>query len=552
MISGDILGERARVLPNQCALVFVPGAGSPASPQLACRAKGERFTYAQLNGMAEQMARIWTGQLGLRKGDRIGILAHNSPEYVCAFFACGKTGIVLVPLNSRQTAHELSFVVQDAGLSALLYEAQFTATVKELHEARPSMKLLALDGAAWQAAMAVTACSVGASELKNALCAPEDLYCLLYTSGSTGRPKGVMLPHRMVLWNAYNTAVSWQMRDSDVVPIITPLHHAGGLTVFLTPALLLGSTIVLHRGFDASEVWRTIERERATLLMAVPTIFKMLMDAPEFSTVDVSSVRWFISGGAPLPLYLIEAYLARGIVLKQGYGLTEVGVNCFAMSEEDARRKPGSIGKPMLFTSAKLIDAEGREAPPGEPGGVPSAPVVGGLGRGELCLKGPHVSLGYWNNPEATAAALDAEGWFHTGDNVRVDEDGFFYIVGRTRDMFISGGVNVHPAEIEAELLLHPQVEDAAVIGVEHEKWGEVGAAFVVLRDQMPAAAGAHRNAPPGPDDLSEFLARKLARYKLPHYYIFVASLPRSAFGKVLKPELQKMFAQRKQGAAGP
>jgi fatty-acyl-CoA synthase len=538
MIAGDILGERARVLPEKCALVYVP--------------TGERFSYAQLNRLAEQMARIWTTQLGLRKGERIGILAQNSPEYVCAFFAAGKSGIVLVPLNSRQTAHEVSFVVQDAGLSALLYETQFTATVRELSASRPQMKLLSLDGAAWQAAIAVTASRASGAGFQTASTAPEDLYCLLYTSGSTGRPKGVMIPHRMVLWNAYNTAVSWQMRDSDVIPIVTPLHHAGGLTVFLTSAMLLGATIVLHRGFDPAEIWRTIERERATLLMGVPTIFKMLMDAPEFSTADVSSVRWFVSGGAPLPLYLIEAYLARDIVLKQGYGLTEVGVNCFVMSEQDARRKPGSIGKPMMFTSAKLIDGEGREAEAGQPG--------------ELCLKGPHVSLGYWNNSEATAAALDAEGWFHTGDNVRVDEEGFFYIVGRTREMFISGGVNVHPAEIEAELLLHPQVEDAAVIGIAHEKWGEVGAAFVVLRSEAPhqeaqpsPTGGPHKPSvglcgvvrAPSAEDLSAFLAHRLARYKLPHHYIFVTELPRSAFGKVLKPELHKLFAENKQSTTG-
>ena len=544
MIAGDILGERARILGEKCAgekcaLVFVANghiSGGEVSGGQVSNGDGseghnstsQRFSYTQLNRMTEQMARIWVAQLGLRKGDRIGILAQNSPEYVCAFFASGKTGIVLVPLNSRQTSHELSFVVEDAALSALLHETQFTAVARELQIARPQMKLLPLDGPEWEAAidMANSHASGEPGAFRNAPCAPEDLYCLLYTSGSTGRPKGVMIPHRMVLWNAYNTAVSWQMRDCDVVPIVTPLHHAGGLTVFLTPGVLLGATIVLHRRFDASEVWRTVERERATLLMAVPTIFKMLMDTAEFSTADVRSVRWCISGGAPLPLYLIEAYLARGIVLKQGYGLTEVGVNCFAMGEEDARRKPGSIGKPLLFTGAKRIDAAGHDAVGGEPG--------------ELCLNGPHVSLGYWNNPEATSAALDAEGWFHTGDNVRVDEEGFFYIVGRTREMFISGGVNVHPAEIEAALLLHPQVEDAAVIGVEHEKWGEVGAAFVVLR-----------NEPVNAEELSAFLARQLARYKLPRHYIFVSALPRSAFGKVLKPELHKLFGQRKQGNAG-
>jgi len=320
MIAGDILGERARIVgekcaAEKCALVFVTNGQvlgnqvSDGNVSESHNPAGQRFSYARLNRMTEQMARTWVAQLGLRKGDRIGILAQNSPEYVCAFFASGKTGIVLVPLNSRQTSHELSFVVQDAALSALLHETQFTAVARELQMARPQMKLLPLDGPEWDAAIAAANSHASAEPgaFRNTPCSPADLYCLLYTSGSTGRPKGVMIPHRMVLWNAYNTAVSWQMRDSDVIPIVTHLHHAGGLTVFLTPAMLLGATIVLHRGCDASEIWRTVERERATLLMAVPTIFKMLMDAPEFSTTDVSSVRWFISSGAPLPLYLMES-----------------------------------------------------------------------------------------------------------------------------------------------------------------------------------------------------------------------------------------------------
>jgi fatty-acyl-CoA synthase len=502
MIAGDILGERARIHPQKTALVVVPS--------------GQRFSYAQLDEMTVRVARVWIGQLGLRKGDRIGILAQNSAENVCAFMAAGKTGIIVVPLNSRQTAHELSFVVDNAGLAALLYETQFASVAAELQASRPSMKMLALDGPEWNSAIS----AADPRGFRNTPCAPEDVYCLLYTSGTTGKPKGVMIPHRMIVWNAYNTVVSWQLRDNDVIPIFTPMHHAGGLTVFLTPGLLLGATIVLHRKFDASEVWHTIERERVTVLMAVPTIFKMLMEAPKFASYDTSSVRWFISGGAPLPLYLIEAYLQRGILFKQGYGLTEVGVNCFAMSDEDARRKLGSIGKPMLFTGARRVDEHGREVAPNE--------------IGELYLKGPHVCLGYWNNPEATAAALDAEGWFHTGDKVRVDDDGFFYVAGRAKDMFISGGVNVYPAEVEAELLLHPQVEDAAVIGVAHEKWGEVGAAFVVVRGAQPLS----------PASLSEFLSSRVARYKVPQHFLFVRELPRTAFGKVVKPELQKQFAQ--------
>ncbi len=502
MIAGDILGERARIHPHKTALVYVP--------------TGVRYSYAELDAHARRMAALWCGPLGLAKGDRIGILAHNSVEYVAAFFAAGKSGVVLVSLNARQTAHELAFVVEDAGLSALLYETEFEPLARELQSTRPEMKLQPLDGPAWDAVVAAVD-----ENFTNATCSPEDVYCLLYTSGTTGRPKGVMLPHRMIVWNAYNTAISWQLRDSDVIPIFTPMYHAGGLTVFLTAGLLLGCTMVLHRGFNAGEVWQWVERERVTVLMAVPTIFKMLMEAPEFATIDLSGVRWFISGGAPLPLYLIEAYLQRGILFKQGYGLTEVGVNCFAISDEDARVKLGSIGRPFLFTQARRVDEQGRDVAADE--------------IGELLLRGPHVCLGYWQNPQATAAALDAEGWFHTGDKARVDDEGFYYIVGRAKEMFISGGVNVYPAEVVSALLLHPSVEDAAILGVEHEKWGEVGAAFVVLRAGSVASI----------EELTEFLSQRLARYKVPQHWQFVRELPRNAYGKVIKAELEKLLPKK-------
>ena len=278
-----------------------------------------------------------------------------------------------------------------------------------------------------------------------------------------------MVPHRMVGWNGFNTAMCWQLREDDVSPIFTPLYHAGGLGAFLLPIFSIGGTIVLHAGFDPEEIWRTIERERCTVVLGVPTIYKLLMEAPAFETVDLSHVRWLISGGAPLPLYIIEAYQRRGVVFKQGYGLTEVGVNCFSMTVEESARKKGSIGKPMMFTEARAAGPDGAEVAAGE--------------VGELWLRGPHVCKGYWNNPEATAAALDSGGWFHTGDLARRDEEGFYYIAGRQKDMLISGGVNVYPAEIEAELLLHPAVQDAAVVGLPDPTWGEIGAGCVVLRE---------------------------------------------------------------------
>jgi fatty-acyl-CoA synthase len=329
-----------------------------------------------------------------------------------------------------------------------------------------------------------------------------------------------MLPHRMVLWNGYNTVASWQLREDDIAPILTPMYHAGGLAVFLTPLFVIGGTVVLHERFDPSEVWRWIARERATLIFGVPATFRMLREAPEFESADLASVRWCISGGAPLPSYLADQYRERGLVFKQGYGLTEAGVNCFAMTAEEAARKTGSIGKPMLFAEASLRDSEGREAAPGA--------------TGELWLRGPHVSLGFWNQPEATAAAIDAGGWLHTGDLAHRDAEGFYYVDGRIKDMFITGGLNVYPAEIENVLMQHPAVYDAAVLGIPDAKWGEAGVAFVV---PQPGIA-------PSESEILRFLEARLARYKLPKAICLRDALPRSPYGKVVKSELRTQLSE--------
>jgi fatty-acyl-CoA synthase len=238
----------------------------------------------------------------------------------------------------------------------------------------------------------------------------------------------------------------------------------------------------------------------------VPTIWKVLMESPEFATANLDHVRWFISGGAPLPAYIIEAYQKRGVVFQQGYGMTEVGVNCFTMTVDDSYRKPGSIGRPMMFTEVELRDLDGEV--------------------GEMYIRGPHVSLGYWNNAAATAECYLDGGWFRTGDLARRDEDGFFYIAGRRKEMFITGGVNVYPAEIEAELVQHPSVADAAVVAIADDKWGEVGVAYVVARDVSA-------------EDLGSYLAGRLSKYKVPKRFVFVDSLPRTPYGKVEKGKLR-------------
>ena len=514
MITGDILGERARLSPDAVALIYVP--------------TRRQFTYAELNRRALQCAPVWTDICSLRQGDRVCILSENRVEYVDAFFAAGKSGIILVPLGTRSTAHELQQILADCGPRCLMYSARYEKLAKELQQLVSFEQLISLDAQddATGTLNYVKAMDRVRPDPLSTKLQPEDIFCLLYTSGTTGRPKGVVIPHRQIAWNAYNTVISWQLRPSDRVQVYTPMYHAGGLTVFLTPLFAIGGSIVLHDGFDAAEIWRAFRDYECTILFGVPTIFKMLLDSPQFAALDFSHLRWCASGGAPLPLQLLRAYQERGLIFRQGYGLTEVGVNCFAMSDEDSLRKSGSIGKPMMFTEAKLVDPEDNRVATNE--------------VGELCLRGPHVCRGYWNNPAATAQVLDADGWFHTGDLARCDEDGFFYIAGRSKDMIISGGVNIYPAEIEKELLDHPAIAEVSVIATSDEKWGEVPVAFVALKS----------GASTSDLELIEFLRPRINKIKLPRQFIFVEALPRNAYGKVLKLELKNRLGKLKSDVA--
>jgi fatty-acyl-CoA synthase len=479
MFDGDLLSERARVTPDQLALV--------------CVETGQRLTYGELNARADRAAA--TLQRHLNPGDRFGLLAFNSIEFVELFFGAGKAGVIVVPLSTRATAHELEHIARDCGMKVLFYGPEFAAIAEELsavvdhplsvsHRETSSMPDIVRTDA-------------------------EATYCLLYTSGTTGKPKGVMIPKRQLYWNGYNTAINWGLRDDDVSPVFTPMYHAGGLAAFLIPIFCAGGTVVIHKSFNAAEVWKTIEQERCTVVLGVPTIWKLLMDAPEFATTDLAHVRWFISGGAPLPQFVIDAYQKRGVVFKQGYGMTEVGVNCFTMTVDDSYRKPGSIGRPMLFTEVELRDVV--------------TDINGDVG--EMWIRGPHVSSGYWNNDDATREAYAADGWFRTGDLARRDDDGFFFIAGRRKEMFISGGVNIYPAEIEAELVAHPGVSDAVVVAVPDETWGEVAVAFIV--------------GSASEEELTAWLTARISRYKLPRRYLFLDALPRTPYGKVVKADLR-------------
>ncbi len=508
--AADLLRARAELTPDRVGLLDVH--------------TGIDYTYRELNDRANRLAN-WLRGLGVEKGDRVSILAQNSIHTVDLLYGLAKIGAILAPLNWRLTARELVYIVRR--LRA------------EGHDLRPRVRrllardaprdripiVIGIEGASIDGAPAYEPCMAAASpaEPEQPPLTGEDICCILYTSGTTGRPKGAMISHRQVLWNCINTVVSWELTAADVSPVMTPMFHAGGLFIFLTPLFYVGGKILLARSFDSEASLALIRRERATVVLGVPTLFQMWLSSPSFAAADFSHVRYFVSGGAPCPASLIAAWrAAKGGYLRQGYGLTEVGVNCFTMTNEESVAKVGSVGKPIFHSRMRIVDEDGRDVARGQ--------------TGELIIHGPHVCSGYWRNPEATAKAL-RDGWFHTGDMARQDADGFYYMAGRYKDMIISGGENVYAAEVETVFLEHPAVREAALIGMPDAKWGEVGLMVVVARPEIAATA----------EELLAFCRGRLARYKVPKQIIFADALPYSPYGKVMKAELREKYVERRE-----
>lgn len=505
--ASDLLRNRARLTPGREALYELDS--------------GRRYTYAELNERANRVANFMQHDLGVEKGDRVSILAHNSVVYVDLLYGLAKIGAVLAPLNWRLVAQELVYIVNDCRPRVLLVGPEFAGVFEEMWPEIDTVEIVALDGAEIGGAPdyeeALAAASAAEPERPAAL-SSESAHCILYTSGTTGRPKGAIIPQRQVLWNCINTAISWGLTEHDCSPIFTPLFHSGGLFVFLTPLFYLGGRVVLTREFDAERSPAVIEEEKCTVVLGVPTIFQMWRESAAYKTADFRHVRFFISGGAPCPPELIQTWRReKGVAFRQGYGLTEVGTNCFSMTNAQSVPKTGSVGRPIFHSQVKLVDEAGKEVPVGE--------------VGELLISGPHVCSGYWRNPQATAEALE-DGWFHTGDMARMDEDGFYYIAGRFKDMIISGGENVYAAEVEAVFREHRAVAEAALIGKPHEQWGEVGLMVVVLE------AGQETTA----EELIEFCRGRLARYKVPKEIVFAGELPYSPYGKVQKVKLKEWY----------
>jgi len=511
MYIGDTLARRAIYSPDRLAVVDAGKAGRP------------HYTYAQLNERANRFANWLRDVAGITKGDRVGIVAFDGVEFLDAFFACGKLGAILACYNWRMHWRELVQVMDDTTPRVLIFSDEFKDSIAQALPHAPSVThTLHIEGegmpgsrhfeSALQAAPADPVTTESVTE--------EDTAALIFTGGTTGVPRGAQISHRMIGWNTLNTVIH-DILPGDTTVNIFPMFHTGGLLVYTTPLMIVGGTVVLVRRFDPVLVLDLIQEYKADFFAGVPTMYQMLTQAPNWPDADLSSLRFCTSGGAPLPVTLVEKFRdEKGVRFKQGFGMTEFGPGIFALAPEDAIRKAGSIGRPNFFVDARVVNEHNRPLGPGE--------------VGELVLKGPSFCSGYFNRPDAMAEVVDEDGWFHTGDMARYDDEWYFFIVDRKKDMFISGGENIYPAEIEQVLYRHPAVHQCAVIGVPDPKWGEVGIACVVL---APGAAATE-------DDLLAYLRGHLAGFKVPRSVAFLDALPISAAGKILKRELRERFAE--------
>ena len=513
MYIGDYLGRREIYSPSKLAVIDVG-----KDPEL-------RLTYKAWNRRVNRLANWLKTEAGIQKGDRVAILAKDGIEHLDVFFACGKLGAIHTAFNWRLHWREHLGIIENTRPRLLIYSDDFKEIVSQI-EGEIRAQDYAIEGYLHIEGDGISGSKPFETSLESAPDTPvtcetleaEDIACLLFTGGTTGLPKGAMISHRMICWNVLNTVIH-DLHHDDIYLNIYPLFHAGGLFAYLSSQIIFGNTTILTRQFDADQVLDLIEREKVTVFAGVPTMYQMMTQAQNWDTSDLSSLRFCTSGGAPLPVPLVEKYTAeKNIKFKQGFGMTEFGPGLFALPPEDAIRKAGSIGRPNFFVDVQVVDDENRPLGPDQ--------------EGELVLKGPSRSSGYWNNPEATAEVIDEEGWFHTGDMVRYDEEWYFYVVDRKKDMFISGGENVYPVEIENVLYKHPAVHMCAVIGIPHDKWGEVGKACVVLKPDTIATE----------DELIIFMQENLARYKVPKSVSFMESLPLSGMGKILKRELREAF----------
>jgi fatty-acyl-CoA synthase len=498
MYTFDWLDKQAHLFPKKTALLDA--------------ATGRRFTYPEFHIRASRVAEFMREQWSIQPGDRVALLAYNSSDYFEILYGCAKIGAILVCLNWRLAVPELAFIVEDATPAALIYDEEFAEAAREVAGQHNIERLLSMS--AYEDALD----QVSGRPVVMPPTALDTPWFLLYTSGTTGRPKGVIQTHGMVFYNALNIGNPIHLNANDVSLNLLPFFHTGGLNLYTNPTLMFGGTAVIQRSFDPQQTFQLLAGE-VTVFFGVPAVYLFLSQHDDFEKTSFGNVRSWACGGSPMPVSLLNTYAERGIVIRQGFGMTETGPTVFLVDEANALNKGGSVGKPQLFVEVRIVDREGIDVPQGE--------------MGELLVRGPGVTPGYWQLPDVTAETITPQGWLHSGDVARCDEEGYYYIVDRWKDMYISGGENVYPAEIENVLFYHPAIADVAVIGVPDAKWGEVGKAVIVLEPNHSLME----------TEIIAYCKERLATYKIPKTIVFVSELPRNAAGKVLKTELQKQFS---------
>ncbi|MFG2574888.1 long-chain fatty acid--CoA ligase [Streptomyces sp. NPDC048481] len=491
---GSWPARRARKTPHRTALVH---AGRPTD-------------YRTLHARTTRLAHVLR-ERGVRRGDRIAYLGPNHPAHLETLFAAGTLGAVFVPLNTRLAGPEIAYQLADSGAKALVHAPSHSGLVAGL-PGHTDVRTYVEVGAEYEEAL-----GAASGEPIDTPVAPDDTCIIMYTSGTTGRPKGAMLTHANLTWNAVNVLVDTDLVADERALVSAPLFHTAGLNMLTLPVLLKGGCCFLVEAFDPADTLDLIERHRITFMFGVPTMFEQVARHPRWPGADLSSLRILTCGGSPVPTPLIAAYQARGLTFLQGYGMTEASPGTLFLDAEHAVSKAGSAGVPHFFSDVRVLRPDLTPADVDE--------------TGEVVVRGPHVMPGYWGLPEETAASF-VDGWFRSGDAARVDEDGYVHIVDRIKDMIISGGENIYPAEIEDLLLTHPDIAECAVIGVADDRWGEVPRAVVVPRE----------GASLDPDAVLASLAGRLAKYKIPKSVVVADSLPRTASGKLLKSRVRSRY----------
>ncbi|WP_293389443.1 long-chain fatty acid--CoA ligase [Nevskia sp.] len=490
-----------------------------APERAALSFKDHTLSYGEMQKSIERMAAVFVSG-GVRAGDRVAWLSLNHSLIMVALFACARIGAIFVPLNFRLSRPELADIINDAGAHTLVADTQHAAVIEPARAELPCRRYLLLDEAelGWGSLSAGMSDELPVPAAVNGL--PDDVALLIYTSGTTGRPKGVMLSNGNLWTNNINWLLASDYTSQDVTLNCAPLFHVGGICVVLLPTLLVGGHVVLQQSFDPLQFLNDLERYKVTVTFAVPAMMLFASQHERYLSADLSAMRLIVAGGAPVPEPLLHTYNARGIPVSQCYGMTEATAGVTFLETERAITKLGSCGRPGLLTEVKLIDRDGNTiTTPGE--------------RGEICMRGGNITQGYWNRPAETAAALDADGWMHSGDGAWVDADGFYTMCDRIKDMIISGGENIYPAEIESLLYEHPAIAEVAVIGAADARWGETVVVIAVLK------AGQGLDL----ETLLAFVAPRLARYKLPKALHVIETMPRNPNGKIVKTELRKRFA---------